>query len=300
MRSPEAAPMNSDVTVERTDSDLGSFITCAWTPAAGHALRGIVDRIWYFSGTMTHRRERTFPNGLVEIIVQLDEPHRPIEPEPGGPFPSVCVTGVHRQSTLIEAPAGACRVLGIRLNPAAAWSLFRWTPAGTLDQTLDLREFTGRAAAELAGRCASSPDARTCVLRAAAWIAERAFDNDVRDARIAWVVSRLRADGPAPIATLMNDVGLGASRFTQLFRDQVGVSPKRYARITRFSRTLVAIKSGAPLAAVAADFGYTDQSHLTAEFREHAGFTPSAYVRALSYGGGSLAEADNVVIAGFS
>jgi AraC-like DNA-binding protein len=292
--------MNSDVTVERTDSDLGSFITCAWTPAAGHALRGIVDRIWYFGGTMTHRRERTFPNGLVEIIVQLDEPHRPIEPEPGTHFPGVCVTGVHRHTTLIEAPAGACRVLGIRLDPASAWSVLRWTPAQALDQTIDLREFTGRAAADLAGRCASAPDARTCVSRAATWIAERAFDRDVRDPRIAWAAGRLRADDPAPITSLMHDVGLGASRFTQLFRDQVGVSPKRYARITRFSRTLAAIKSGAPLAAVATDFGYTDQSHLTAEFREHAGFTPSAYVRARSYDGGSLAEADNVVIAGFS
>ena len=34
-------------------------------------LSGLVDHIWLFDGTMTCLRERTFPNGLLEIIVHL-------------------------------------------------------------------------------------------------------------------------------------------------------------------------------------------------------------------------------------
>jgi AraC-like DNA-binding protein len=60
----------------------------------------------------------------------------------------------------------------------------------------------------------------------------------------------------------------------------VGVSPKQFARIVRFQRALRVAKHGASWSTVATEAGYYDQAHLIAEFRELAGTTPAAFLRA--------------------
>jgi AraC-like DNA-binding protein len=49
---------------------------------------------------------------------------------------------------------------------------------------------------------------------------------------------------------------------------------ERLARVIRFGRALEEIRSGAPLAQVAASCGYADQAHLSREVRALAGTTP--------------------------
>ncbi|MFZ6001896.1 MAG: helix-turn-helix domain-containing protein [Bacteroidota bacterium] len=64
------------------------------------------------------------------------------------------------------------------------------------------------------------------------------------------------------------------------FKQQVGVSLKKYQRVVRFEQTLTRL-SGASycdLTAIAADMDYTDQSHFIKEFNEFAGITPYAFV----------------------
>ena len=72
------------------------------------------------------------------------------------------------------------------------------------------------------------------------------------------------------------------------------MSPKSYARIARFQRVLGALAAGgtgdpglasAPLAppdwaGLAQITGYSDQSHLSHDFRAFAGTTPGAYAAA--------------------
>jgi AraC-like DNA-binding protein len=62
------------------------------------------------------------------------------------------------------------------------------------------------------------------------------------------------------------------------FRDQVGVTPKTAANIFRFEHAVRALSLGqGSLAEVAVGAGYTDQSHLTREFRRLAGGTPGTF-----------------------
>lgn len=58
----------------------------------------------------------------------------------------------------------------------------------------------------------------------------------------------------------------------------MGVSPKRYCRLSRFHAALAYAGAGSGLqwAEVAADLGYADQSHMIAEFREFSSLTPDA------------------------
>ncbi|GAA5003737.1 hypothetical protein GCM10023257_55900 [Streptomyces hyderabadensis] len=56
----------------------------------------------------------------------------------------------------------------------------------------------------------------------------------------------------------------------------MGISPKQFARLARV-RSVVPGLRRAPLARLAGDAGYCDQSHMTAHFREVMQVTPTAF-----------------------
>jgi AraC-like DNA-binding protein len=79
-----------------------------------------------------------------------------------------------------------------------------------------------------------------------------------------------------------NEAGLSRRRFTQLFREQIGMTPKAYCRLLRFRHIVRQIASGAPVdwAAAALAGGYCDQAHLAHEFRAFSGMSPTAFLAA--------------------
>jgi AraC-like DNA-binding protein len=73
--------------------------------------------------------------------------------------------------------------------------------------------------------------------------------------------------------------GYSHRRFIALFSRAVGLTPKTYCRVRRFQHVLRRAGSGglASLIDVAAESGYSDQSHFNREFREFTGVTPTDY-----------------------
>jgi AraC-like DNA-binding protein len=84
--------------------------------------------------------------------------------------------------------------------------------------------------------------------------------------------------GEVSIGTLTERTGWSSTRMLKAFREQIGVSPKRLARIHRFRRALdLVMQNHRPFSELALEAGYYDQSQFHGEFREMSGFTPSAY-----------------------
>lgn len=274
----------------RVESELGHWTSTTWEPAAGDALAPYVRAIWDFEGVLAQARERVFPNGALELIVQLDEPHRPGDGPSDAPFPALCIGGLSTASGVVVAPAGRCRVLGVRLRPAAMFALTGVGLDELRDLTVDLRDAVGRDADELGGRCHAARHGAQRVRAAAAWVARRVLSARHVDPRVAWAAAAIDAsDGAVAIGTLEETVG--RRRLRAGFRTHVGVPPKRLARIVRFRHALGGVAAGVPFAEVAAAAGYYDQAHFTTEFRAHAGMTPTAFLHARRYPNGtSLAE----------
>jgi AraC-like DNA-binding protein len=277
----------SAIAVTRHESALGAWTQTQWKPASGSPLADTVDRIWHFDGTLGAARERVFPDGTLELIVQLDTPHRPGRDGPADPFPPLCVTGLRTTAEVVEAPPGRCRVLGVRLTPPAAFRLLNAALPDLTSLTLDLHAAAGSAAAELGACVHAARDGAVAVRAAAAWTARRIACGPAADPSVQRALEAIVADGgTGSIAAIEAWRGRSRARFAAAFRDRVGVSPKRFARIVRFNRALDAIANGrATLGEIALAAGYYDQAHFTTEFRAHAGLTPSDYLRALRYPG---------------
>jgi len=66
----------------------------------------------------------------------------------------------------------------------------------------------------------------------------------------------------------------------QAFRAATGMSLGAFQRLRRLTGLSLALRDGrAPLAALAADYGYCDQAHMTGEFRAAFGTSPGRYRR---------------------
>lgn len=283
------------VTSTRIETDLGTWIHTEWRPGADHPLSWVVERIWDFEGRVASPRERVFPHGALELIVQLDDRYHDVHGERLALTPAACVTGMQTGAMVIQAPPGPCRVLGVRFHPVGAWAVLEQPLSPLTDLTVDLLDVLGPAAGELAGRCADAKSGEERVGRATAWLRERlrrsATASRVNPA-VRWMADRIAGARPVRIGALRERAGLSAARLSASFREQVGVTPKRYARIHRFRRALDLLhrrRSG--LSDIALCAGYYDHPHMDAEFRELAGLTPREFVAARRYPASvSLAE----------
>jgi methylphosphotriester-DNA--protein-cysteine methyltransferase len=264
-----------------TDGALGRFVYHEWRPPL---FAGLVERIWYSRGTAALPRKRIFPNGTLELLVNLGEPMRLIAGTGADRFARGSLSGLQSGPIVIEMSASH-ETLGMRLRPAGAYALLALPLHALSDATVDLHDLVGRASAELIERCHGAATVEQRFACAAAWLRGRLAQARQHDPAVAWSVRQIEANGGGvSIAALREHTGFSKSRLAAAFREQIGFTPKHYARILRFRGLLAQLHGGrAPLVDAAVDAGFFDQPHMTAEFRAFTGMTPRAFLCAARY-----------------
>lgn len=84
---------------------------------------------------------------------------------------------------------------------------------------------------------------------------------------------------------LESAAGLDRFEIARQFRRLFGTSPHRYLVMRRLARARALIERGRPLAEIAVDTGFADQSHLNRQFKKAFGMTPGRW-RSLTRDGG--------------
>jgi transcriptional regulator GlxA family with amidase domain len=86
--------------------------------------------------------------------------------------------------------------------------------------------------------------------------------------------------GEVPLAQLARECGLSASHFTRAFRQSVGMAPHQWLLAQRVERAKERLlHSDAPLATIAVDCGFADQSHFTRVFTKQMTASPGQWRR---------------------
>jgi AraC-like DNA-binding protein len=91
----------------------------------------------------------------------------------------------------------------------------------------------------------------------------------------------LRSDTQATLdlSTLAREAGLSRFQILRAFKRRYGLPPQTYRLRVRVALAQKLLRSGERPAAVAAEFGFVDQSHLTRHFKRLVGITPAQYMR---------------------
>ncbi|MDR1605021.1 MAG: helix-turn-helix domain-containing protein [Gracilibacteraceae bacterium] len=97
-------------------------------------------------------------------------------------------------------------------------------------------------------------------------------------------IAEVAASGGAiSVAELEARTLYSARYINRVFHDNLGMSPKTFAKCVRFQR-LIGLMNGWPrpgFAGIAAEAGYCDQPHFNREFKELSALTPREYIAAV-------------------
>jgi transcriptional regulator GlxA family with amidase domain len=100
------------------------------------------------------------------------------------------------------------------------------------------------------------------------------------DWRIRRAIDIMQHDLAAPcrLSSLAERVNLSPSRFSHLFRHELGVSPARYLRDLRLDAALMLLHdSPSSIKQIMAAVGFNDPSHFTRDFVKRHDVTPTEY-----------------------
>jgi len=81
------------------------------------------------------------------------------------------------------------------------------------------------------------------------------------------------------LSQLAEHVSLSPYHLLRVFRAEVGMPPYTYLESVRIRHAQRLIEAGKPLAEVAAEVGFSSQSHLTRRFKQIIGVTPGQYAQ---------------------
>jgi AraC-like DNA-binding protein len=92
------------------------------------------------------------------------------------------------------------------------------------------------------------------------------------------VLSESNRDSAASVVAIAARAGVDPRTLQRRFRKDTGLGPKQYAAVRRFSTALHQLALGSEsVAAIAAELGYADQSHLTSDLGRQAGTPPGRF-----------------------
>jgi AraC-like DNA-binding protein len=172
--------------------------------------------------------------------------------------------------------------IGVHFKPGGG-SPFFGVPASELrNQSVTLDLLWGRLATTIADRLwdADTPEGQFRILENA--LLEKGRDRLAFHPAVQYAVNLIEASrGARPIKAVVERIGMSPRRFLDVFRSEVGLSPKAFCRIRRFAAVLRRIEHAADLdwVDVALSCGYFDQAHFNHDFRAFSGLSPSAYLR---------------------
>lgn len=239
-------------------------------------LAALVERFWLLQGAARGAADTILPDGRVELIFHYSGSFW----RHGGAHP------VRQPASLLAgqmiapvrlAPSGVAGIAAIRLRPEASRSLLGFPVRDVLGRFEDL-DLIFPSAVRLREQlaAASSDAARVAALED--WLLRLGVRQPARELAGA-VGIILHSRGRASIDALSSMTGLGVRRMERRFHDDVGLTPKTFARIVRLQAALRRIRAGCALGDVAAACGYYDQPHMTRDFRQLAAMSPGAWAQ---------------------
>jgi AraC-like DNA-binding protein len=247
-------------------------------------LSAFIDQIWYVRGCDPDRkRQSALPTGSVDLTFNLAaDDLRVFEnaaDHVGMIFDGAVVHGAQSKYFVLDARRDV-HVIGVHFHAGGGAALLGVNAQELTDRHIALSDIWGERVQTLRAQLleAPTPAAKFALL-------EREFLERLRPRPLVHpaISFALRGMQTAPtevrIAELQVATGYSSRRFTTLFTDAVGLTPKLYSRINRLRSVVERVARGGEVAwaDLASEYGYYDQSHLTRDFREFSGVTPGEY-----------------------
>lgn len=242
-------------------------------------LHSWVQSLWYCHAPGRVRgRERVLPDGCMQVILNLSREYLTKCGDEGtadARFPRAILVGVRDRFQIVDS-ADMEETVGVVIRPGGFPGLFseradlmfqRVVPLDHVWHEPRLFEYLGEAATPIQKlKCLDN-------------LLVRLAGDSSRRSEITDHALYLLREKRLSVAECARLIGISERRLSQVFREEVGASPKLWARIQRFQAVTRALHAEVdmPWAELALSSGYYDQSHFANDFRAFSGVDASTY-----------------------
>jgi AraC-like DNA-binding protein len=230
-----------------------------------------------------HALERVLPDGTMTLAVLLGAGALRLYEQDGtsrsASIEGSLICGPHSVFHVIDTRCQTS-VLTVHFKPGGAFPFFRMPVDEVANQKTPLAELWKGEAELLRERLLAErhPAEKFALMEA---VLDRHLRSGRSQSTIVPFALRQIAEASAhrSMADLAKEIGLSQRRFIELFRAEVGLTPKRFSRIRRFHAVLRRLQHSLEpdWSDVAFDCGYYDQAHFIHEFKEFCGMSPASY-----------------------
>jgi len=194
--------------------------------------------------------------------------------------PGVLLLPVSKQAQLITLPPGS-QVVGVRFHPAMSFSIF-----GTLyDQptTLKVEDDFSFALYSLHQQLGNVQGHYAQIIALYRWLHKIIDSSNMIPCSLIKALNVLNPN--MTLGSLSEYVPLSQRQTERQFQRWMNMTPKYYQRILRVKSTLNFLRYNpdTELADLALSNGFTDQAHMTREFKQIAKTTPRQYSKLVTY-----------------
>jgi AraC-like DNA-binding protein len=248
------------------------------------ALASHVDKLWCCDGHPgSNGKDRALPDGRFQLAFSLADGPISALADPigdgGGAAPSLLI-GIRSRFAMIDT-AKLRSAMGVVFRPGGMHPFLNMPADAFHDKNVSLDLIWGSMVQTLRDqlRSANDPGKKFQILEIA--LLSRINERVRLNTAVHYALQEFARKPQIPmVRELAREAGLSRRRFAQVFREQIGLTPKLYCRLQRFQSALKQIASSASVdwAQISLAAGYCDQAHLAHEFRNFSGLSPSAYL----------------------
>lgn len=239
-----------------------------------------VRSLWYCRAPhLPHGRERVLPNGCMQIVINLSRDYLTDCGEDGrasGRSPRAILTGARARYEVIDS-GDLQDIAGIVFQPGGFTGLFRERADLFFERSAALEDVW--AGTDLIDRLSQAPTPLGKLATLDALLAQLFQRAQPSRSTLADQALALFRRPAVSVESCAHSVGVSERRLSQVFREQVGISPKLWCRVRRFQMAARALYRGVdvPWSDLALRCGYYDQAHFANDFRAFSGVNPLTY-----------------------
>ncbi|MDJ0755270.1 MAG: helix-turn-helix domain-containing protein [Ardenticatenaceae bacterium] len=262
-------------------------------------LSSYIECFWAVDLQVPYQREKILPSGRIELMINFGDPHRKYD-QSGRRFDLMTKSWIAGFQTqyIVNEPVGHTDMIGVRFRPGGAAPFFAEPLQEFRNCVLEMDAIWGRSIGEIRERLlAISTTAGRFKLLEKIFLDRLLFGREPEGFVTYAIDCLIRDRGFSRIHLLSEEIGVSQKHLIQKFKEEIGVTPKQFARVLKLQTVLQQIDPRQLISwgEIASAALYYDQAHFNRDFRRFTGLTPADYIHYREkFFGPNLASGDNV------